>query len=263
MLQTGGRRCSSFSLTFINVNHNTRGIILRTVAYGETSIIATVFTELFGLQSYIVNGVRITSKKGLGRANLFQPASILDLVVYHNELKNLQRLKEFRWAHIYQNIFFNVFKNSVALFMVELLQRSLKQPEPNPELFHFVEDAFLHLDISSDREAANFPLYFALHLSNFFGFRFADRYSDNTAYLDLQEGEFVADRPAHNNYLDQDLSQVVSQMLKVMQPSELSEIRLNQEKRRKLLHAMEMLYALHIQDFGTMKTLPVLEAILS
>lgn len=245
------------------MNHTTHGIILRTVKYGETSIITSVFTEIFGVQSYIVNGVRVSSKKGSGKANLFQPAAILDLVVYHNEIKNLQRIKEFKWAHVYDHIFFNVFKNSVALFMIELLQRSLKQPEPNADLFHFTEDAFLHLDKSPDNVVANFPLYFAIHLSGFYGFRFADKYSEAASFLDLQEGEFLADRPAHNFYLDEDLSRVISQLLKVMQPSELSEIKLNQETRRNLLHALETFYALHIQDFGSMKTLPVLEAVLS
>ena len=112
----------------------TKGIVLRTVKYGETSVIVAIFTELFGLQSYLVNGVRTSSKKGSSKANLFQPAAILDLVVYHNELKNLQRLKEFKWEHLYQHIFFNVLKNSVALFMVELLQKCLKQPESNPDI---------------------------------------------------------------------------------------------------------------------------------
>lgn len=244
-------------------NHKTKGIVLKTVRYGETSIIAAIFTELFGLQSYIINGVRVASKKGSGRANLFQPAAMLDLVVYHNEMKNLQRIREFGWGHVYDNIFFSVFKNSVALFMIELLQRTLKQPEPNPPLFHFSEDAFLHLDSASDDIVGNFPLYFALHLSGFYGFRFADKYSETANFLDLQEGEFVTERPLHSYYLDQEHSRIISHLLKVMHPSELGQIRLNQETRRILLHAIETFYALHIQDFGTLKTLPVLEAVLS
>ncbi len=43
--------------------HNTKGIVLRTVKYGETSVIVTIFTELFGIQSYIVNGVEIFFEK--------------------------------------------------------------------------------------------------------------------------------------------------------------------------------------------------------
>jgi DNA repair protein RecO (recombination protein O) len=245
------------------LTHKTKGIVLKTVRYGETSIIAGIYTELFGLQSYIINGVRVSSKKGSGKANLFQPGAILDMIVYHNELKNLQRIKEFKWGYLYENIFFNVFKNSVCLFMIELLQRSLKQPEPNPPLYHFIEDAFLHLDKATDNVVANFPLYFALHLSGFYGFRFADKYSDKTNILDLKEGEFVEERPSHPHFLENEYSLLTSDLLKVMQPSELGQIRLNQETRRVLLHSFEIFYALHIQDFGTMKTLPVLEAVLS
>ena len=117
--------------------HKTRGIVLRTVKYGETSLIVDLFTELFGRQSYLVNGVRTSSRKGMGKANLFQPAANLELEAYHQELKNLQRLKEFRWATLYQHLYFDVLKNSVALFMVELLQKTLKQPEPNPIQFFF------------------------------------------------------------------------------------------------------------------------------
>lgn len=237
--------------------------MLKVVRYGETSIIAGIYTELFGMQSYMVNGVRTSSKKGSGRANLFQPGAILDLIVYHNELKNLQRIKEFKWGFVYEHIFFNVFRNAVALFMIELLQRSLKQPEPNPALFSFIEDAFLHLDQSGDSVAANFPLYFALHLSSFYGFRVSDQYSAERSVLDLEAGEFVHERPQHRNILENEYSELTSQLLRVMQPSELAQIRLNQETRRILLHAYESFYALHIQDFGMMKTLPVLEAVLS
>jgi len=137
------------------------------VKYGETSVIVTIFTELFGVQSYIVNGVRTSAKKGSGKANLFQPAAILDLVVYHNELKHLNRIKEFRWSYLYHHILSDVRKNAVALFMVELLTKCLKQPEPNSDLFHFAEDAFIHLDKSNDMVMANFSLFFALHLPVF------------------------------------------------------------------------------------------------
>src|SRR5262249_12523630 len=108
--------------------HKTRAIVLRAVKYGETSLIVTILTELFGIQSYLVNGVRASTKKGSGKANLFQPAAVLDLVVYHNELRNLQRMSEFRWGHLYQHIFSDVRKNAVALFMAELLTKCLKQP---------------------------------------------------------------------------------------------------------------------------------------
>ena len=90
--------------------HKTKGLVLRTVKYGETSVIVSIFTELFGLQSYLVNGVRTISKKGSAKASMFQPTAILDMVVYHNELKQLQRIKEFRWSHLYQHVLSDVRK---------------------------------------------------------------------------------------------------------------------------------------------------------
>jgi DNA repair protein RecO (recombination protein O) len=241
----------------------TKAIVLRTVKYGETSLIVTILTELFGIQSYLVNGVRASTKKGSGKANIFQPAAILDLVVYHNELRNLQRISEFRWGHLYHHIFSDIKKNAVALFMVELLTKCLKQPESNEELFQFAEDCFLHLDQGNEAVTANFPLFFALHLAVFFGFRINDQYSEKKPFLDLQEGTFTGERPSHPHFLEDKQAVVTSQLLKVMQPKELEEIKLNHDFRRNLLFAFERYYAFHVQDFGTMKTLPVLKEILN
>jgi DNA repair protein RecO (recombination protein O) len=243
--------------------HKTKGIVLRSVKYGETSVIVSVYTELFGLQSYIVNGVRTSSKKGVTMGNLFQPAAILDLIVYHNELKNLQRIKEFRWSYLYQHIFFDVIKNSVALFMVELLQKCVKQPEANADLFSFAEDAFIKLDECSEAVLANYPLFFSLHIASFFGLRITDNYSDTCSILDLQEGFFVEEKPMNAYFLDGKYSFATSQLLKTMQPFELTQIKLNKETRRVLLHAYQDFFALQIQDFGTMRSLPVLQELLS
>jgi len=243
--------------------HKTKGIVLRTVKYGETSLVVTIFTEGFGVQSYLVNGVRTPTKKGTAKANLFQPTAILDLIAYHNELKNLQRLKEFKWDFLYQHILSDIRKNAVALFMIELLSKCLKQPEANTELFYFVEDALHHLDEANDSVTANFPLFFALHLAVFFGFRISDEFSETNFYLDLEEGSFVEERPRHSHYLQDKEAAAVSHILKIMQPKELDDVVLNQETRRRITHALEEYYALHIPDFGTMKTLPVLKEIMS
>jgi DNA repair protein RecO (recombination protein O) len=242
--------------------HKSKGIVLKAVKYGETSLVVSMYTELFGIQTYMVNGVRSSSKKGMGRANLFQPASILDLVIYNNEFKNLQRLKEFKWSVIYESIFFDISKTSVALYMVELLQKLIKQPETNAALFYFVEDAFLHLDRASPSSVANYALFFALHLPSFFGFRMNDDYSESQCIMDLSEGNFVRERPLHSHYLEGDYSYVTSQLLKVLHPEELEQIKLNRDFRRTLLHSYQDFYALHIQDFGSMRTLPVLHEVL-
>jgi DNA repair protein RecO (recombination protein O) len=241
----------------------TKGIVLRTVKYGETSLVVNMFTELFGMQSYLVNGVRTTSKKGSSKASLFQPASILELVAYHNDFNNLQRLREYKWEFLYQHILSDVHKNAVALFMIELLSKCLKQPEPHPELFYFTEDALHHLDEANASVTGNFPLFFALHLAVFFGFRINDEFSEKKHYLDLEEGRFTEDQPSHQYYLIDREAAAVSEILKIMQPHELEQVYLNQEMRRRILHALEQFYVLHVPEFGALRTLPVLREIMS
>jgi DNA repair protein RecO (recombination protein O) len=242
--------------------HKTKGIVLRTVKYGETSVIVTILTELFSLQSYLVNGVRSSKGKGGSKSAMFQPASMLDLVIYHQESKNLNRLKEYSWSFLYRNILSDVISNSIALFMIELLQKCIRQPESNPELYYFMEDALTALDQAERNVQANFPLFFALHLSGFFGLRIDDNYSERRNYLDLKEGNFTSERPIHPHYLDHPLSDITSHLLKIKQPAELADLPLNKDKRRSLLEACEVFYSLHIQGFTPLKTLPVLRTLL-
>jgi DNA repair protein RecO (recombination protein O) len=243
------------------MTHKTKGIVLKTTKYGETSLVVTIFTELFGVQTYMVNGVR-TSKPSASKANHFQPAALLDMVVYHQEQKNIQRIKEFKFDFLYHQVLTNVIKNSIAVFMIELLYKCLKQPEANPDLFNFCEDALKQLDIAAKPVAANFALFFSLHLTHFFGFRMNDDYSAENCFLDLEGGGYCTHQPAHPHFVEGENARITSQLLKTMQPRELGELKLHHETRRQLLSAYQDYYALHIQDFGQMKTLRVLAEVL-
>lgn len=241
--------------------YRTKGVVLRTIKYGETSVIAHIFTELFGIQSYLINGVRTGGKTS--KAHFFQAASLLEMEVYHNELKNLQRIKDLKWNVLYKNIFSDVVINSVALFMVELLQKCLKQPETNENLFHFCEDAFLNLDVADTEVAANFPIYFSLQTAQILGFGLSDNYSEQKDVFNLSDGNFSTENAASPNHLSKELSYLISQLLKAVHPNDLDQIKMNRNTRKEILKSLESYYTWHVPDFGTMKTLNVLSEILS
>lgn len=249
---------------FFNVMlHKTKGIILRTVKYGETSIITTVYTELFGVQTYIVKGVRQSSKTSQGKANYFQPAMLLDMEVHHNELKQMQFIKEYQCSYLYEKILFDVVRNSVAMYVIELLQHSLKQPEANPELFYLIEDTLKEIDKGSETFVANLPLYFTLHLGSELGFQIQGAYSEDKPVLDLQQGFFTDAVPVHPYFLENEDAKITSQILKIKQYKDLENISLNRNIRRQLLVAYQQYMSLHISDFGEMRSLAVLQEILS
>jgi len=243
--------------------HKTKGIVLRTVKYGETSIITSVYTELFGIQSYIVKGVRQTTKKSQGKANYFQPSAILDMEVYHNEMKNLQFIREYQWATLYNKIFFEVVANSVSMYVIELLLHSLKQPEANPELFYMSENILLLADTGDDTSLANIPSYFTLQLASGLGFQIQGEYKPDTPVLDLKDGNFVSEIPLHPYYLTGELATVTSSLLHITRQEQLSQLSLNGTIRQQLLYAYHQFMGLHIADFPEMKSLKILQEVLA
>lgn len=246
--------------------HKTRGIVLRSIKYGETSLVVSVYTSVFGLQSYIINGIRTYSKNSSNKAAFFQPATLLNMEVYHNSFKQINRIKEYQLAAINNNIFSHVIRNGVAQYMVELLSKCLKEPESNQNLFDFMEDSLIHLNACPDEVMANFPVFFTVQLSNFFGFYPRSTYPEvlqnSQLVFDMEEGLFTDQPPLHNYYLQQKPALLLAEILQAQQPAELAEIRATAETRRKILEALENYYALHIQGFGKLKTLPVLKELM-
>ena len=240
----------------------TKGLVMRSVRYGDTSLVVSMFTELFGMQSYMVNGVRKAGAKGSLRASMFEPGTMLDLVVYSNGKQGLQRIREAEWLRLDRYGGLDVRKQSVLYFLLELLQKCLRQPEPHPELFHFMEDAMTALDGAVPQVAANLPLFFTLHLSHFFGFRMQDNLDEENGLLDLREGVFASSAPDHPDWADMGESRQIGQFLRAMQPEDLEDIPMTREARRSLLDLCLRYYALHIPDFGKMRSLPVLQELL-
>ncbi len=146
--------------------------------------------------------------------------------------------------------------------MVELLQKTLKQPETNEDLFHFCEDAFLQLDIADNEITANFPIYFSMQVAQISGFSLQNNYSEKTNIFNLQEGNFAEENSFGTGHASAEISYGISELLKAIHPNDLREIKMNGKTRTAILKIMESFYAWHIPEFGKMKTLSVLSEIL-
>ncbi len=241
--------------------HNTKGIVLRVTKYGDTSIIMNAYTELFGLQQYIVKGVRTTSKKGASKAVFYQSAAILQMEVYHSPMKTLQMVKEVNWDYVFQNVYSDVVRNAVATYIVEVLQQTL-QPEPHPELFYLIEDTFKQLDKGTAALASNLPIYFLIHLSETLGFGLQGSYSHLTPYLDVKEGQFVKDKPLHPYFLEGQEAQTASTFLQVQFYNDLENIVLNGHQRKKIVELFQLSLSWHYKGFKEIKSLTILQAVL-
>ena len=147
--------------------HKTRGVVFRFTKYGESSIIVNIFTEMFGLQSYIVNGVRTKTAKS--RIALYQPLTLLELIVYHRENANINRIKEVKCLYPYQSLHLDIRKSAVALFINEIVNKTVKEESHADEMCGFMITSFVTLD-QLDSQVENFHLRFLLKLSRLLGF---------------------------------------------------------------------------------------------
>lgn len=240
---------------------NTQGIVLRSIKYGETSLVSTIFTKLNGVQTYMVQGVR-TAKSRHNKAALLQPATLLDLVSYQHQQKNLQRLKEFQLAHIYVSLQEEIVKNSVALFSVELLLRLLPEHAPLPELFDFVFEYFTALDRMESDEVSNFPLYFIIAISRHLGYELKGEYSEQTPHLNLLEGGFSEHHPIVKPFLESEDASVLSKLIAIENFGELGDISMSSARRFRLLEWYIEFLQRYTQHLGQIKSLSVLQAIL-
>ncbi|NJN26552.1 MAG: DNA repair protein RecO [Cyclobacteriaceae bacterium] len=148
--------------------YKTRGIALSFIRYKETSIIARVYTEAFGMQSYIVNSVR--SKTAKTKIALFQPLTLLDLVVYHQERRAIHRISEMKCNHSFQTIPFNIKKTAIALFITELIGQALFEEQENEALFSFMHESIVALDEAPEK-FENFHIQFMMVLSKYLGIK--------------------------------------------------------------------------------------------
>lgn len=242
--------------------HHTKGIVLRSLKYGETSLIVSVYTELFGIQQYIIKGIRKATKKSSANASYFQEGAILDLQVQHQEQKNFQYIKEYQWAHLYHNLFNNVIRNSVLLYIIEMLQHCSKQPESNNDIFYITEEALLLLDTGNEAFVANLALYYSVKLAARLGFEIQGHYTPETPVLDYKEGIYTYTTPHHKYFMPPDLSEPLS--LLITSPIEdIGSISLNRSMRNTMIEHLQTFFQLHIPYYGKLNSPEILKQILS
>lgn len=216
----------------------TRGIVFRFTKYRDTSIIVTIFTEQFGLQSYIVNGVR--SKSAKNKIALYQPLTLLNLVVYHRENANIERIKEISCLHPYRSLTADVKKSTLAMFVTELLNKTVKDESHAGEVFQFICDSLITLDLQPEGYE-NFHLIFMLRLARFLGF-----------------GVYTVSEVLGGRVVDRETEALLHELLTSVYTSAL---RISNRQRRNLLDLLLKFYAEHIENLGEIRSVQVLREV--
>ncbi|GAA4312693.1 DNA repair protein RecO [Nibribacter koreensis] len=231
----------------------TRGIVLNFIKFKESSIIVRIYTEELGLQSYIVNSVR---KKGsASRIALFQPFTLLDMVVYPSAKGGLTRISEYKCSHPFSSVPYDIRKSSILMFLSEMVARTVKEEEENRPLFEFLHEAIIAFD-EAPAGFENFHLAFLLQLAGYLGFGVSSA-DELISQIAFETGGSTA---LGNSVMQ--LQRLEPYLAELLHNGVAANIP-NGRARRELLQLLVQYFQLHVANLGEIKSLAVLSEVLS
>lgn len=228
----------------------TEGIVLHSLKYTDNSIITKIFTREYGLTAFMVKGIH--GKKSAFRPAYFQPMTLLEMDIFRQENKSLQRLKELRILQPLPNIQSDMLKGSVAIFMADVLYKTMKEGYVNSPLYELVHQSVTDLENTTVVNAL-FPIRFLLEISRELGFYPLDNYSAETPVFAITEGRYIPmpERPEPAFHFS---SAASIGMHRVLQGDEI----LPADQRSMLLHELLQYYQYHTGSSGRIQSHQVL-----
>lgn len=144
----------------------TEAIVLRSMKYGETSRIVTLFTREQGKIAVLAKGARLTRSRF---GSTLQPMSYIQVVYYYKASRGLQILSESAHVETFHDIGRDLEKISTGLRIVELVHALLHESEQNAPVFNLLLQVLYRLDHTRSR-VNNIVPYFNLRLATILGF---------------------------------------------------------------------------------------------
>ena len=235
-------------------SYKARGIVLHTIKYGDTSMVAHVLTDVYGRRSFLVQGIR--SRKGKGnKAAMLQPMFLLEFEGIPSVHSQMDRMKDVVLRPPMHTIPFDVRKSAISLFMAEVLYRLTRDADPNPDLFAFISSSVEALD-RMESGVANFHLWFLVQLSAFLGFYPANEYSEGD-YFDIVEGAFVDRMPDHAIVMNRPNAALLAELM-TCGVEQLGELALARSQRADFLTSLLHYFGYHFDTVYKMQSIRIL-----
>jgi len=232
------------------MKYKSRAIALSYLKQGESSIIAKIFTEEKGLQSFIVKGVR--AKKAKKKLGLFQPLQLLSINATHLPKNSLQYISEIALEHSQITDGIDMKKNFLSIFVAEVISKVLLETEKDKALFKFIWE--LKIDLNSlEKINPNFPLIFLIRLSEYLGFS-PSKEQINGVYFNMELGQFTNQQQL-NYYVEKDNTIYLRELL------ENKDINIPYQNRNQILLHLIQYYKLQHHELKNMTSHLIIESL--
>ena len=235
----------------------TRGIVLRSVRFGESSLIVDVLTKSSGRVSFMVHIPK--TSKGKIKKQYFQPMTLLDFEYDFRQRSNLQRIKDVRVSLPYSSISIDPAKSCISLFLSEFIYYATRNEQENPTLFSYISTSLEWLD-NAYEDFANFHLVFMMRLGKFLGFHpFLEDFTPG-CFFDLRNGCFTLSMPLHTDFLNAaDAGHLYNLMRMNFDTMKL--FKLSHDDRNRITEIVLRYYKLHLPNMPELQSFDILREV--
>ena len=178
--------------------------------------------------------------------------------VSHRENKQLQFIKEFRRDYVYRSIPFDTLKSTVAIFLLELISKSIKEHEENGEMFDFIYESLCVLDRSENLNP-DFHLLFLVHFTRHLGFVPHGNFSEKNAFFEMTEGMFIPQQ-SEMNVMSRNESRLLNELI-LANPFSDVPLKITRLERKQMMANLIRYYQFHLENFS-LRSPEILEEIL-
>lgn len=236
-----------------------RAIVLHAIRYSDSRIIVNAYTRSHGVKTFLLGTGK--GKRAVQASSLVQPLTIVDVGFDPDQKGGVKRPNSWERAETFSSIPFDTVKTSIALFMAELILRSVNEEEQNDSLFQFLNRSISKLD-GQEGSSANFHLKFMLELSRFLGF-YPSIHGKNTGrFFNLSEGEFVLSQPLAARCLGEHETASLKKLLE-SHIDHCGNIQIEPGVRKELLEGLIHYFRIHLEGMAEMRSHLVLKEVLS
>lgn len=143
---------------------DTELIVLNTTKFGENSIILHALSKDWGRRGFMIRLGRKT-----GAMALLQPMNILEATVTENPKTSIWNARNLSAKYPLAGIRGNIYKNTMTMFMSEVLYRTVKDQVFEDGLFEWCVRSVMLLE-SMESDFSNFHIRFLLEFAAALGF---------------------------------------------------------------------------------------------
>lgn len=235
------------------MNSTCNAILISKVDYGDNDMIITCLTEALGLKTFFYKGAKIKKNK-LG----LTPLRLVEISYFEFQSNSLANIRRIQSSIHLNKLYSNPIKITVLFFLADYIHQIIGKIHHSEK--HLYEDLKNELIwLNSTDEVTNYPIFWLIFWIKKLGLK---PHTSSGSYFDIETARFLDIMPNNTTFYHGIEMEKLGELFEESRLEILS-IELKKQERKKMMEALISYSKYHIPEFRDLKSLEVLQTVLS